>query len=394
MSFRVALISLHTSPLSQPGSGDAGGMNVYLVGLAEALAEAGTEVELITRDAGEGTADAHTPGGVPVRFVRAGPRAPVPKGELAALTPEFARSLAELPRFDVVHSHYWLSGLAGLEAAAAWRAPHILSLHTVAALKNQRLASGDRPEPAERLAGERMLVRASVRTVTATEAERRAVLDAAGPGLGGDRVVVVPPGVDPVLFHPRDGVPADPYLLVLARIQPLKGIDLAIEAVAALPAARRPRLVVAGGTSPGHDGYAAGLRALAERSGARVEFLPAQSRSATAALLAGAELLIVPSHSETFGLVALEAAASGTPVVAAASGGLVEAVADGVSGVLLSDRDPERWAEAIDRLLTDPRRLAALGASAAEHAARHTWAGTAEQLRRVYRRAVEEPLRE
>jgi D-inositol-3-phosphate glycosyltransferase len=368
-------------------------MNVYLVGIAEALARAGVEVELITRDAGEGAPDARTPGGVPVRFLRAGPLAPVPKGELPALAPEFARSLAELPRFHVVHSHYWLSGLAALPAARAWSAPHILSLHTVAALKNQRLASGDRPEPAERLGGERMLVRASARTVTATDAERLAVLDAAGPGLRGDRVVVVSPGVDPELFHPRPplaGVVFDPYLLVLARIQPLKGIELAIEAVAALPTDRRPLLVVAGGTSPGHDDYAARLLGLAERSGARVEFLPARSRPATAALLAGAALLLVPSHSETFGLVALEAAASGTPVVAAASGGLVEAVADGVSGVLVSDRDPERWAAAIDRLLADPRRLAELGASAAEHAARHTWAGTAEQLRQVYRRAIEE----
>lgn len=394
MSFRVALISLHTSPLAQPGSGDAGGMNVYLVGLAEALAAGGAEVELITRDAGEGATHARTPGGVPVRFLQAGPRESVPKAELPALAGEFAQSLAELPPFEVVHSHYWLSGLAGLEAARAWRAPHILSLHTVAALKNARLAPGDRPEPAVRLDGERMLVRASARTVTATAAERQAVLEAAGEGFDPARVAVVAPGVDPLLFHPRSRAAHDPYLLVLARIQPLKGIELAIEAVAALPAGRRPRLVVAGGTSPGHDDYAAGLRALSARCGAEVEFLPAQSRSATADLLAGADLLLVPSHSETFGLVALEAAASATPVVAAASGGLVEAVADRVSGVLLADRDPERWAAAIDGLRASPRRLAALGASASEHASRHTWADTARQLRRVYRHAFEESTRE
>lgn len=384
MSFRVALISLHTSPLARPGSGDAGGMNVYLVGIAEALAATGIEVELITRDAGEGTGLERTAGGVPVRFLQAGPRASVPKGELSSLTAEFSRSLLELPRFDVVHSHYWLSGLAGLPAATAWGVPHILSLHTVAALKNQRLAPGDRAEPAERLRGERMLVRASARTVTATDAERRAVLAAADLDLGDERVVVVPPGVDPVLFHPHEEVARDPYLLVLARIQPLKGIELAIQAVAALPADRRPRLVVAGGTSPGHDDYAAGLRALAEGSGARVEFLPARSRPATADLLAGADLLLVPSHSETFGLVALEAAASGTPVVAAASGGLVEAVADGVSGVLLPGRDPERWASAIDCLRADRLRLAALGASAAEHASLRTWRSTADLLRALY----------
>jgi D-inositol-3-phosphate glycosyltransferase len=389
VSFRVALISLHTSPLAQPGSGDAGGMNVYLVGLAEALAEAGAEVELITRDAGEGRADARTPGGVPVRFLRAGPRASVPKGELPALVPEFAASVARLSRFDAVHSHYWLSGLVGLEVAAAWHAPHILSLHTVAALKNERLAPGDRPEPAERLSAERMLIRRSARTVTATVAEREAVVAAAGLiEAEAQRVVVVTPGVDTGLFHP--GEPAGyPFLLVLARIQPLKGIELAIEAVAALPAGRRPRLVIAGGTSPGHDGYAAALRDLALRRGlaGRVEFLPARSRAETAALLREAALLLVPSHSETFGLVALEAAASGTPTVAAAAGGLSEAVADGFSGVVLPGRDPVLWARTIDSLLGDPAALEALGESAAAHARVHSWRATAERLLRLYANA-------
>ncbi|MFB2580087.1 glycosyltransferase [Herbiconiux sp. P15] len=398
MSLRIALVSLHTSPLAQPGAGDAGGMNVYLVGLAEALAEAGAEVELLTRDAGEGAStDARTPGGVPVRALRAGPRASVPKGELPSLAPAFARELERLPRFDVVHSHYWLSGLAVLPAATAWNAPHVLSLHTVAALKNERLAPGDAPEPPLRLDGERMLVRASAHTVTATEAERRAVIAAAGlTGEAGSRVVVVPPGVDTRLFHPAEGAGGDgadgradtsPYLLVLARIQPLKGVELAIEAVSALPGLR---LVIAGGTSPGHDGYAAALRDLALRRGLadRVEFLPAMSRARTAELLRGAALLLVPSHSETFGLVALEAAASGTPVVASAAAGLAESVADGVSGVLLPDRDPRHWAQAIAALLADPARLRTLGATAVDHARSRSWRATAERHLDLYERSV------
>ncbi|MFB2584994.1 glycosyltransferase [Herbiconiux liukaitaii] len=400
MSLRIALVSLHTSPLARPGAGDAGGMNVYLVGLAEALAEAGAEVELLTRDAGEGAStDARTPGGVPVRALRAGPRASVPKGELPSLAPAFARELERLPPFDVVHSHYWLSGLAGLPAATDWNAPHVLSLHTVAALKNERLAPGDAPEPPLRLDGERMLVRASAHTVTATEAERLAVIAAAGlTGEEESRVVVVPPGVDTHLFHPAEGAGEDgdgdqgqadapPYVLVLARIQPLKGVELAIEAVSALPGLR---LVIAGGTSPGHDGYAAALRDLALRHGLadRVEFLSAMSRARTAELLRGAALLLVPSHSETFGLVALEAAASGTPVVASAAAGLAESVADGVSGVLLPDRDPHRWAQAIAALLADPARLRTLGATAVDHARSHSWRATAERHLDLYERSV------
>ena len=387
MSFRVAFPVFHTSPLATPGSGDAGGMNVFVVGLAEALLAQGVEVELLTRATGaaDEVEDARTPGGVPVRFLEAGPREPLPKSALSGLAPAFAASAAALGPFDLVHSHYWLSGLAGLELAAAWGVPHVLSLHTVAALKNERLAPGDTAEPAERLAGERMLVHGSALTVTHTAAERRAILDAyaADPG----RVVEVAPGVDTALFHTAAERPDDPFLLVLARIQPLKGVDLAIEALAAIPSGRRPRLVVAGGTSPGHDAYAQGLRDRVDELGLTdvVRFLPAQERKGAARLLREASLLLVPSHSETFGMVALEAAASGTPVVAAATSGLTESVEDGVSGILLDSRDPAVWAEAIDTLLGDPGRRAALAASALEFGKAHDWAASAAAIAEHYR---------
>ncbi len=393
VSIRVALVSLHTSPLDQPGSADAGGMNVYLVGVAEALAASGAEVELLTRAAGGEHPEARTPGGVPVRALAAGPASPVPKGGLAELTPEFGRAMAALPRFDVVHSHYWLSGLAALPVAAAWRAPHVLSLHTVAALKNARLAPGDLAEPESRLEGERMLVRSSALTVAATEAERSAILQAtdARP----DAVAVVPPGVDTSLFHPGRAAHADdrPFVLVLARIQPLKGIDLAIAALARIPAEVRPLLVVAGGVSPGHDDYAASLQtAAADLLGsAGVVFLPAQTRSATAELLRDAALLLVPSHSETFGLVSLEAAASGTPVVAQRVTGLAEAVADGVSGRLVDGRDPAEWARVIRRLLGDPEAAASLSATAAAFGAARSWSATAERLRTLYETLLHRP---
>ncbi|MFB2598923.1 glycosyltransferase [Herbiconiux sp. P17] len=419
MSRRIALVSLHTSPLATAGSGDAGGMNVYLLGLAGALRARGYEVELLTRDAGDGRPDAggpdaQTADGVPVRFLRAGPRASVPKSELVALTGEFGRAMAELPPFDLVHSHYWLSGAAALPVAQEWGVPHVLSLHTVAALKNEQLAPGDAPEPAVRLRAEAALVHDSDLTVAATQAERQAILRAtdASPG----RISVVAPGVDTRLFHPApphrpmpgrdDGDPSTsstptesqpavgaelrrfepPTVLMLARIQPLKGVDLAIRAIGSIPAERRPRLVVAGGTSPGHEAYASGLHGLVTSLALHehVSFLPAQSREAAAALMRDATLLLVPSHSETYGLVALESAASGTPVVAARTGGLVESVLDGVSGILVGDRAPDAWGRIIDDLLHDPARLAALGAGALRHGRTHSWPHTAEHLAAFY----------
>ncbi|WP_382308947.1 glycosyltransferase [Herbiconiux sp. UC225_62] len=415
MSRRIALVSLHTSPLATAGSGDAGGMNVSLVGLAGALRARGYEVELLTRDAGDGRPDSHTDDGVPVRFLRAGPRASVPKAELPTLTDAFGRSMAELPPFDLVHSHYWLSGAAALPVAREWGVPHVLSLHTVAALKNEHLAPGDEPEPAERLRAEAALVRDSDLTIAATQAERDAILRAtdAAPG----RVSVVTPGVDTHLFHPsalphadaldrKDGDPAAPttsmeswpaagadlrrfarpVVLVLARIQPLKGVDLAIRAIGAIPAERRPRLVIAGGTSPGHEAYTSGLHGLVTALALHdhVQFLPAQSRDAAATLIRDATLLLIPSHSETYGLVALEAAASATPVIAARAGGLVESVLDGVSGLLIADRTPDAWGRAIDGLLHDPGHLAALQAGALRHGRTHSWAHTAEHLAARY----------
>jgi D-inositol-3-phosphate glycosyltransferase len=390
VSHRIALVSLHTSPLATAGSGDAGGMNVYLLGVAGALRARGYEVELLTRDDGSGEAgrpDAHTGDGVPVRFLRAGPRTSVPKSELPALLQEFSHSMAELPPFDLVHSHYWLSGAAALPVARSWGAPHVLSLHTVGALKNEQLAPGDSPEPAERLRAEKILVRGSDLTVASSRAERSAILRATD--AASSRIAEVAPGVDTHLFYPAPrAVP--PSVLVLARIQPLKGVDLALRAIAAIPPERRPRLVVAGGTSPGHEAYASGLHGLVTALALHdhVDFLPAQTRDAAAALMREASLLVVPSHSETYGLVALEAAASGTPVIAERTSGLSESVVDGVSGVLVDGRAPDAWARAIDRLLRHPVRLAALETSALLHGRTHSWSHTAEHLAAHYDRLL------
>jgi D-inositol-3-phosphate glycosyltransferase len=399
-ALRVALVSLHTSPLAVPGTGDAGGLNVYVVALGEALTDLGVDVELLTRRTTEHQpAVEYTAGGVPVRFLQAGPPHPVRKEELPPIVGRFQSELSELPRFDVLHSHYWLSGLAALPVATMQHSVHIQSLHTVAALKNAERAPDDRAEPEARLNAERMLVTRSGATITSTEGERAAVV--AEYGARPDRVHVIGPGVDTRLFHPASGEapgidravshePAEPYILTLGRIQPLKGYSLAIRALAAIAPARRPRLVIAGSPTPGAEGYAAGLGELSCALGVadRVDFVGAQTRSEAAELVRCASLLLLPSHSETFGLVALEAAASGTPVVSTRASGMAVSVSDGVSGVLLDSRDPEVWGAAIARLLEHPAQLGRLSASAARFGAGHSWQRTAETTLALYRKAA------
>ncbi|MCU1477137.1 MAG: hypothetical protein JWQ64_1830 [Subtercola sp.] len=403
-ALRVALVSLHTSPLAVPGTGDAGGLNVYVVALGEALADLGAEVELLTRRTVEGQPSVeYTAGGVPVRFLRAGPPHPVRKEDLPPIVGRFQSELSQLPRFDVLHSHYWLSGLAALPVATMQHSVHIQSLHTVAALKNAERAPGDLAEPEARLNAERMLVTRSGATITSTEGERAAIVREYG--ARPDRVQVIGPGVDSRLFHPsRSGQAAvgeapggagaaeahEPYILSLGRIQPLKGYDLAIRALAAIAPANRPRLVIAGGSTPGAESYASGLGELSRELGVadRVDFVGAKTRAEAAELVRCASLLLLPSHSETFGLVALEAAASGTPVVSSRASGMAVSVRDGISGVLLDSRDPSVWASAIRRLLESPTLLGRLSASATQYGARHSWHLTAETTLALYRKAA------
>lgn len=391
---RLALVSVHTSPTDPPGTGDAGGMNVYLAELSRQLVRIGWQVDVLTRRTDPAQPAVRTlPDGVRLRHLDAGPADDVPKSELTTLVGEFAGAASDLARearYDVVHSHYWLSGVAGLAVAAACGAPHVLNLHTVAAMKNAALAPGDTPEPPARLRWEADLVAASAVTVTGTAAERATLLQAYGADPA--RTVLVPPGVDLTTFTPqRRGAarPAGdrPYLAMVARVQPLKGHDIAVEALALLPSGRRPALVLAGEASPGHEAYLAALRQRVAELGLTgdVVFLPAQQRTATADLLAGAELLLAPSRSETFGLITLEAAASGTPTVAADVAGLAEAVADGRSGVLVRGFAPAGWARAVDALLQDDPRRTALGRSARRYAEGFGWPQVAASVDRLYR---------
>lgn len=387
---RIALVSLHTSPADDPGTGDAGGMNVVVLHQARALARLGHAVEILTRrSTPDAPAAIELADRLVLRFLDAGPARPLPKGEHESVMDDFSARLDEIPPVDVFHSHHWFSGVAALPVARRRGVPHLQSFHSIAADPSTPLSDGERPESPGRLAGEAFLARSSDAVVAISAAEARTVEER----LGGDRarITVVPPGVDGELFHPWTGSRrGSGYVVAAARLQPLKGLDLAIESVAAVPEEVRPELIVAGEASADFDGYVDELRALAADHGIAdlVHFIGPQTRSDLAALLRESRVVLVPSHSETYGLVALEASASGVPVVAAAAGGLTEAVVDGRTGVVLDSRDPSIWADAIGGLLRDGERAAALGLAGRKHAESLSWEHSADALVDCYRRAL------
>ena len=385
---RLALVSLHTSPGTDPGSGDAGGMNVVVRHQAVALGALGHEVEVLTRRSSpDQPAVSELAPGVLLRVLDAGPAEVVPKGRHEEFTDEFEARMRGLGPWDVVHGHHWFSGVAALPVARELGVPYVQSYHSIAADPSTPLSDGERPESPGRLAGEARLAREADVVVTVSEAEAATVSDRLRGAA--DRVVVVPPGVDADVFRPGPRS-RPPFVLAAGRLEPLKGPDLALRAVAAVPAAVRPRLVVAGGASSEHAGYEAELRRLAHDLGLGDEvcFVGPRSRAGLAELLRGASVVIVPSHSETYGLVALEAAASGTPVVAADAGGLHEAVVHGTTGTIVPDRDPAHWGAAIGGYLDDADLAATTAAAAREHALAHPWSRSAQQLEAAYRRAL------
>ncbi|RLP68345.1 glycosyltransferase [Mycetocola manganoxydans] len=361
-------------------------MNVAVRATAVALAAQGHEVEILTRrtDPAASAVLSLAPN-LTLRHLDAGPAERRIKGDHESYIADFRRALSPLGPYDLLHSHHWFSGMAALDVAATRGIPHVQSFHSIAADASTMLSAGERPESPGRLRGEAHLAQCSAAVLTVSEAERTTVIDR----LGGspERVTVIPPGVDASLFTPANTPAAQPgYIVAAARLEPLKGLDLAIEALAGLPAAIRPELILAGGPTTGHDAYPAELAAHARAHGLAdsIRFVGPQSREDLAALLRGARMLLVPSHSETYGLVALEAAASGIPVVASASGGLVEAVADRVTGLLVDSRDPAAWTDAVRRLLEDPAFAARLGAAGRKHAEQLTWDRAATATAEVY----------
>ena len=406
---RIATISLHTSPLDQPGTGDAGGLNVYVVEVARQLARRGVEVEIFTRAVcPDAPAAVELTPGVLVRNVVAGPFEELDKNSLPAQICPFTFGVLRTEaafapgRYDLLHAHYWLSGQVAAVAAERWGVPLIQSMHTLGKVKNLALASGDRAEPAARIRGEGEVVAAADRLVANTAEEARQLVELYG--ADPRRVKTVSPGVDLALFSPgsvaaargRLGLAADAMVLVFAgRIQPLKGPDIVLRAAAELlrsaPAlADRLVVVFVGGPSGTEVGAPGRLDSLAAALGIadRVRQEPPCPQRELADWYRAATVVLVPSHSESFGLVALEAQACGTPVVAAAVGGLHPAGRDGYSGVRVDSREPAAYARELEQLIASPGRLAQLSRGAIEHASAFGWPATADQLIGVYTDAM------
>ena len=408
---RVAIISLHTSPRDQPGIGDSGGMNVYILSVAKRLAEQGIAVDIFTRCRGNGVPEVEEIGpGSRIVQVQAGPCGPLPKGELPEVMPAFLGGVLERAArehrshrhspYDVVHSHYWLSGWVGSRAKEIWGAPLIASFHTLGRVKN---ASGIEPglvEPPGRLLGEQRVIRGADRIVAPTPTEAAELVDLYG--ADPDRIRVVAPGVDGRIFAPRPKQEARERLelgvqrlvLFVGRLQPFKGPDVAIRAFA-LARARDPGatqgtvLWVVGGPSsdPSGEDQVTYLASLAASLGIsdRVRLFPPQPHERLADFYSAAEAVLVPSRSESFGLVALEAQACGTPVIGTAAGGMRYVVEDGGSGFLVEGQDPEAYAGRLLTVLSDPDLAGRLSVAAVQHAGRFSWDATAAELRSVYR---------
>jgi D-inositol-3-phosphate glycosyltransferase len=394
---RVAMVSMHTSPNAVPGSGDAGGMNVAILGTAAELASRGVEVALVTRASGTPAVSPLMPG-VTLHELAAGPTE-LPKERLGEVADEFGEAIGVLARgadggFDILHAHYWLSGIAALPVAVELAVPFVQSFHTLATMKATNAAPDSRAESYIRERSERFLAGQADAVIAGSSAEAAAIID--GARAPADRVWVIPPGVDLDLFRPRTAAerfalrseldlrPGRPVLAMAGRVQPLKGHELAIRALAELGA--EPLLVIVGEPPVGDEPYLERLRTLSRELGVveQVRFLGALHRERIAELFAAAQIVLVPSFSETFGLVALEAAAAGTAVIAQRAGGLVEAVEDVVTGLLIDDRDPHSWALAIERVLRDEPYRLGLEIAARERAIQFTWGATAASLLGVY----------
>ena len=398
------MLSVHTYPLDQPGSGDSGGMNVYIRAVTERLAREGVEVDLFTRCRGGADHEVREIApGIRVVSVKAGPCNPVPKVDLPRFLPEFLGGVLRIARedgngYDIVHSHYWLSGWVGRAVSANLGVPLVASFHTLGKVKNYSLARGEAPESPVRLTGEERVIAGADRLLAPTpiEAAQLVGLYRADPA----HIRLVPPGVDHTIFFPGDRMTARERLhlsglrlaLYVGRLQPHKGPDVAVrtlaEAVARDEAARNLVLAIVGGPSGAdHGAEVARLMSLAGALGVseRVMLFPPQPQVKLADFYAAADVVLVPSRSESFGLVALEAQACGTPVVAASVGGLRYVVEDGRTGFLVEGHDPGDHADRLLQILRDARLATRLGSDAARLALRFTWDATAAELLGVYR---------
>ena len=403
---RVAFLSLHTSPMEQPGSGDAGGMNVYIRSLASALAETGVEVDIFTRatDAGRPAVEHPCPG-VCVHNVAAGPRRKVPKEDLPELLHSMVAEIERIRgqqwhgRYDLIHSHYWISGVAGLALSRQWNVPFVHTMHTMAKVKNLVLQPGEEPEPRSREDGEYRIVDGATRLIANTGVEAAELVTHYSAGF--DCIDVAPPGVDLSTFTPafrdrsravRAITPGAFHLLFAGRVQWLKGPQVLVQA-AALLRRRRPdidlKLTILGAASGSGDFNLASLVTTAGMDDV-VTHLPPVAAPELAGWYRSADVVVMPSYSESFGLVALEAQACGTPVLATRVGGLSRAVSEGRTGLLVDGHMAGDWADALEVLYDDPVRRQDMGRAAAVQAESAGWQRTAAITLESYRAAAQQ----
>jgi D-inositol-3-phosphate glycosyltransferase len=397
---RIAYLSLHSCPLAQPGTGDAGGMNVYIRELGRAMAERGKDVVVFTRRSDEGTPDVvKALPGFRVVHVEAGHHTRLPISNLPGLVGEFTETtLAWIDQnrepFDIIHSHYWLSGWAGVLLKEKLGLPLANSFHTLGRIKDLTRRPDDAAEGVIRTLTEEEVIARSDCVVASTPYEFDDLMEhySADPA----RLCTSPPGIRHDVFRPGDkqfarrwtGLDGHPIVLFAGRIQPLKGVDVAISALGQLPPSPKPaHLVVIGGPSgSGGPAEVARLTQLTAELGltSRVHFVPPVARDQLVSFYQAADAVIMPSRSESFCLVAAEAQSCGVPVIAANVGGLPYIVEDGKSGILVDGHDPADYAAAIDRVLADAGLAAQLSAGAIEHSERFSWDATVSRLLELY----------
>ena len=404
MISQIAYLALHTSPLSQPGTGNAGGMNVYVDELATTMARRGVASVVFTR-----RTHIHQPQviepvpGYRVVHISAGPPAGLPPAELAPLVPRFAQGVVDWigrnrETFDVIHSHYWLSGEAGVRVKESLGLPLANSFHTLGRVKDAAHRQGEPLSPSIRVRTEEEVIALADCVIAATPYEFDDLLEHYG--ASPERLRLSPPGVDHRLFSPGDrgdarrrlGMGDEPIVLFVGRIQAHKGVDTAIRMLAAMPSLVAaglgpPQLAIVGGPSGPHgEDELEHLRSLATDLGLshRVRFVPPQPHNQLADFYRAADVLVMPSRSESFGLVAVEAQACGLPVVATRVGGLAYTVADTESGLLVDGHEPEPFAAAVTAILDHPEFGETLAAGASKFAARFSWPVAADRFDGIY----------
>jgi len=401
MRLRIAVLSVHTCPLAALGGKETGGMNVYVREVARELGRVGVQVDVFTR-----SQNPEIPRVVPlgsncrVIHLPAGPEAPMPRERVHRHLSEFVQNLEtfrrqESLRYDLIHAHYWLSGVAGLTLSRRWEIPLIQMFHTLGQLKNEVARSPEELEPDLRLAEEERIVAGADHLVASNPVERAHLVWYYR--ARADRIRVIPCGVDIELFRPMNqqaakaelGLGPSPLLLYVGRLRPIKGLETLLEAI---PLIRAPRgagpalFVIGGDADEPQNGHLACLRERAKALGLHhaVRFLGAQPQERLRLYYAAAEMTVMPSYYESFGMVALEAMACGNPVIASRVGGLTTTVQDGVTGYLVPEGDPGILADRISTILGDAGLRRRLAQEAVRRAAQYQWPCVAEAVCRLY----------